>query len=455
MLFNSFVFIIFHILCVGLFWSTKNLLIRNLILLAGSLLFYSWHYWPAIIILLTLMIINYFFSIQIEKKKNQHMISLAVIVNLSTLVWFKYSNFLAENLATLINKVGFNLTIPEMSYWLPLGISFYTFQIMGYLIDIHRGDIAAEKSFIRFAVFKCFYAQLIAGPIVRAKELLPQLNTVSKFDPKKFHLGLYYFMAGLCIKIVVADTVAQFVDFGFENPSQLNALNSWMTLYGFAIQILSDFWGYSTVAIGIALMYGISLPVNFNNPYISVSIREFWRRWHITLSFWLRDYLYISLGGNKKKHLRNLFLTMTLGGLWHGASWNFIFWGMGHGLWLILERLTPSIKIDNRFIKLCKHILLFHGVCLLWVFFRAKDLVIAKSYFLSLIGSYESTIKVSETLIMQLLIFVAFNLFLGKSMRDESFLNWSLKKQLLICITLLILILAYANAKLDFIYFVF
>jgi len=428
---------------------------RNTLLFTGSLFFYGWYYWPGLIVLGISILFNYYFSLKIAETNSKKILSIAVIANLASLSFFKYSKFILDNFITLFNSVGVELTVPNYNYWLPLGISFYTFQIIGYLVDIYRKEVEVEKDFVIFGVFKCFYAQLIAGPIVRAKEFLPQLRRVNTFNPDQFKLGIYYILAGLSIKIVIADTVSQFVDFGFSNPEKLSFLNSWLTLYGFAVQILSDFWGYSTIAIGIAYMYGLKLPLNFNNPYIATSIRDFWRRWHITLSFWLRDYLYISLGGNRKYRLRNLMITMTLGGLWHGASWNFIFWGVGHGLWLVLERIIPFKLPRNKFYKFLNQIIVFHGVCLLWVFFRADDFRNAFNYFQSLLGSFESSIKISDTLIFQLILFFLFILFFEKSLKDERFLKWSLFKQVSVSLLFFFLINSYASAKLDFIYFVF
>lgn len=343
-----------------------------------------------------------------------------------------------------------------MSYWLPLGISFYTFQIIGYLVDVRRGEVKAERSFLVFGVFKCFYAQLVAGPIVRAKELMPALREKQVFDARNFQLGIYFFLAGLAIKICIADTLAQFVDAGFSDVGGLDTVMAWMTLYGFAFQILSDFWGYSTVAIGLGLMYGLKLPLNFNLPYVASSIRDFWHRWHITLSEWLRDYLYIPLGGNRKWQNRNLFLTMLLGGLWHGASWNYIIWGAGHGLWLVLERSTPQFFPRARFFVWLKTALVFHGVCLLWVFFRAPDFAVASDYFGALlVPPFEIDGSPPEALLSILIGFVLFMAILGKSLTDRRFLEWGLARQVSVCLGLLFLILAYADARLDFIYFVF
>jgi D-alanyl-lipoteichoic acid acyltransferase DltB (MBOAT superfamily) len=459
MLFNTFTFLLLHALAVLLYWTTPWTRVRQATLLLSSTIFYGWLYWPGLLLLAASIIVNYLFSRWIDTspvKKKTILLRVAIVLNLASLAWFKYAAFIAENLVAFLGAVGISAQTPTMSAWLPLGISFYTFQIIGYLIDISRGQIRAERNFLAFGVFTCFYAQLIAGPIVRAHELLPQLKTRQNFDSRNLHLGIYLILAGLAIKICVADTLAQFVDHGFADPEQLGWLTAWLTLYGFAFQILSDFWGYSTIAIGLGLMYGIKLPLNFNLPYAADSIRNFWRRWHITLSEWLRDYLYIPLGGNRKAMNRNLFLTMLLGGLWHGASWNFIIWGAGHGIWLVLERLTPKVFPDRRAFHWLKIFLVFQGVCLLWIFFRSPDISTASSYLSALFAPSLSTqASPPETLVYILLAFVTFMLMLGKSLTDRRFLDWSLTRQVGVCLMLLALINAYADANLDFIYFEF
>ncbi len=473
MLFNSITFVLFHLMFVTLYWATKSLRIRQVLLLLSSVIFYGWYYWPALILLGVSMMANYGFSRWIEaasaKKK---ILTIGVLANLCSLSFFKYSAFIADNVVAMLGAVGMSLEAPEMNSWLPLGISFYTFQIIGYLVDISRGEVKAERNFLVFGVFKCFYAQLVAGPIVRAKDLIPQLNIRQVFNSRNFQLGIYFMLAGLAIKICIADTLAQFVNHGFGDPGALETGTAWLTLYGFAFQILSDFWGYSTVAIGLGLMYGIKLPLNFNLPYLASSLRDFWRRWHITLSEWLRDYLYIPLGGNRRWQNRNLFLTMLLGGLWHGASWNFVIWGAGHGIWLALERISPTIFPKKKFFQWLKIVLVFHGVCLLWVFFRAGEeelraardlaregvtgLQVSLDYFKALFGApYTQSDSPPETLIFILLGFIAFMAFLGKSLTDRRFLEWGLARQVSLCILLLFLIIAYADARLDFIYFVF
>lgn len=456
MLFNSITFILFHLCFVLLYWTSPWQKLRLVYLLGSSIIFYGWYYWPAIFLLGASMVVNYGMSRWIESSRSKRVLALGVILNLCNLGWFKYSTFVTANMVALLGLIGIDLEVPEMSTWLPLGISFYTFQIIGYLVDVSRGDVKAEKSFLCFGVFKCFYAQLIAGPIVRASELLPQLQSKRKFSQDDFQIGAYYMITGLAIKVFVADTLSQFVDFGFGDPSALGSLDAWLTLYAFSFQILADFWGYSTIAIGIGYMYGINLPLNFNLPYFADSIRDFWRRWHITLSTWLRDYLYIPLGGNRNNQTRNLLITMLLGGLWHGASWNFVIWGGGHGVWLALERLCPFSFPNKKVFHWLKIVLVFHGVCLLWIFFRAQNFTIALEYFQALLlPPYDFTQSPSETLVFILLAFIAIMALLGKSVTDRRFLGWSLFKQTAVTIILLFLIFCYADARLDFIYFVF
>ncbi|HEX5362858.1 MAG TPA: MBOAT family O-acyltransferase, partial [Gallionella sp.] len=265
----------------------------------------------------------------------------------------------------------------------------------------------------------------------------------------------------LMLKITVADTLAQFVDYGFSNIATLGTNLAWVTIYAFAIQILCDFWGYSTIALGSAYMLGMRLPINFNSPYSSTSLTEFWRRWHITLSSWLRDYLYIPLGGNRNnKTQRNLIVTMTLAGLWHGASWNFVLWGLLNGLWLSAERLLrigkDKISSEGFFLGLAKKLLVFHGVCLLWVFFRAANLTDAMLYLKRLLmPPYDFSSSVPSTLSVIIILFVLFQKRVGQYIVDERFLTLTLTRQLAMTAVITLLLLAYSQARLDFIYFIF
>ena len=460
MLFNSLTFLLLHAVSLLLFWNISSQRVRLVLLLFSSFVFYGWFYWPGLLLLVGLIGANYFLSWAINKYRLKWIFIVGICLNLLNLVWFKYAGFLFEIIESLFVFFNFEVVIPKPNYWLPLGISFYTFQFLGYFIDLYLGKVIHEKSILTFAVFKCYYAQLIAGPIVRANELLPQLNTKTSFDLKRFQKGFFLLIGGLFVKICVADILSQFVQFGFENAATMEFLKAWLALYGFAFQILSDFWGYSTMAVGIGLMYGINLPNNFNFPYMATSFQDFWRRWHITLSEWFRDYLYIPLGGSRGRNgiYFNLIITMTIAGIWHGAGWNFLFWGLGHGILLAIERRWNLHKIggEQKWIKMIRQLIVFHSVCLLWVFFRAASFDEAVSFFNSLLlPPYNFSASHMELLIITILLFLIFNRKLGRLFEGDNFTNLSLRKQLGITLTLFLFIIAYADATLDFIYFVF
>ncbi len=460
MLFNSIVFICLHLISLISYWSLKSQKLRLYVLLISSLIFYGWHYWPGLLLLIATILINYGLSWAVDTYKSKKVFTAAIAINLLNLCWFKYIDFVFENINHFFSLFS-SIKMPEVSYWLPLGISFYTFQFLGYLVDLKRGDIKRETSLLRFAVFKCLYAQLIAGPIVRASELLPQLKEKQTFNLTTFQKGFFLMIGGFFIKICTADVLSQYVDYAFLNATTISTLHAWISIYGFAFQILGDFWGYSTIAIGIGAMYGIQLPNNFYFPYRAISFQDFWRRWHITLSEWFRDYLYIPLGGSKTKKLiyRNLILTMTIAGIWHGAGWNFILWGLGHGLFLALERKLGHAKSAKNLkgIKLwAKRFLIFNVVCLLWVFFRAENFQNAMDFFSTLfLPPYGTKMHHLETLIIIILLFALLSYSLGKLFIEDRFLKLNLFKQIAITVLMLLLILGYAEAKLDFIYFVF
>ena len=460
MLFNSVTFVLLHLIVLAAYWFSPKQSIRLFFVGLASLIFYGWFYWPGLFIIGASIVFNYFIAIKIDNDRCKKWLTLAVILNLTALAYYKYVNFLAQALVDSLALLSINIDIPVAPQWLPLGISFFTFQIIAYLVDVYQQKIHAEKNFLIFTVFVSFYGQLIAGPIVRSHEFMPQLKQKLSFSAKNMQLGFFFFITGLMLKITVADTSAQFVDHGFENIGSLQTHMAWATIYAFAIQILCDFWGYSTIALGSALMLGIKLPINFDSPYGSLSLREFWRRWHITLSTWLRDYLYIPLGGNRNKTQRNLILTMGLGGLWHGASWNFIIWGLLHGLWLAAERQFTRdgsfLLKRSFFIDLVKKLLVFHGVCLLWVFFRAQTFSDAMLYFKQLLlPPYTFNDTIPSTLSTILILFFLFSKKLGHYLVDDKFLTFTFKKQVSLSLLFILIIIAYSQARLDFIYFVF
>ena len=310
-------------------------------------------------------------------------LTLAVLVPLLFLGYYKYTNFFIDT-ANALTGAG----LAKWDIFLPAGISFYTFQMVSYVVDVYRGDVK-PASFRDYALYIAFFPQLVAGPIVRASHFLPQVEKYSWPDAEKVSSGLWLIIQGLIKKVIIADYIAQYNDLIFANPNGYSGFENLMGIYGYGLQIFCDFSGYSDVAIGIGRMMGFDLGINFDKPYQSASITEFWRRWHISLSSWLRDYLYIPLGGNRRGRIRtyvNLLLTMLIGGLWHGASWRFVAWGGLHGLALAVHRLLggkaePPKHPFRRFIG---WFLTFHFVLLLWVFFRAKDFATAMQVFAQL-----------------------------------------------------------------------
>ena len=315
--------------------------------------------------------------------RRKRVIAAVVAANLGILGWFKYYGFFASSFINLFGRIGVDLPLPLLQITLPVGISFFTFQALSYVLDVYRGQ-QHPAPLLDFAVYLAFFPQLVAGPIVRSSEFLPQLS--GRKDPRHVDATKAFGLiaGGLFKKVVVANTLAgSIVDPVFASPSQFSALEVLFAIYGYAVQIYADFSGYTDIAIGVALLMGFRFPDNFLSPYAAVSIRDFWRRWHITLSRWLRDYLYIPLGGSRLGRFltyRNLFLTMLLGGLWHGAAWTFVLWGAFHGGLLAWERWReetrggPAPALATPLGRAAARVLTFHLVCLGWVLFRSNSL---------------------------------------------------------------------------------
>lgn len=303
------------------------------------------------------------------------LVILSLCVNLGLLCYFKYTNFFYEMLAPLWGG-----SFTPLDIFLPVGISFFTFQSLSYTIDVYRGDLKPLHNLLDYAFYVSFFPQLVAGPIVRARDFIPQIRRPLFVTNEMFGQGVFFILSGLFKKAVISDYISiNFVERIFENPSLYSGIENLFGVYGYALQIYCDFSGYSDMAIGLALLLGFRFPLNFNSPYKSDSVTEFWHRWHISLSTWLRDYLYISLGGNRKGKIRtyvNLILTMLLGGLWHGASWNFIVWGGLHGVALACHKFFRSLlgrgkNYHSTGLRKCLAVIVtFHFVCFCWIFFR-------------------------------------------------------------------------------------
>jgi alginate O-acetyltransferase complex protein AlgI len=388
MVFNSIVFGIFIAIFFPLYWMLTGRA-RMWLCLLGSYLFYGWWDWRFLGIVMFTTILDYSLGILIENQtdpaKKSRMVLISVISNLGFLGFFKYFNFFAASLKDGLNSMGFHANWESLNIILPIGISFYTFQSMSYTIDVYREEIKAERDFWRYTTFVSFFPQLVAGPIVRAKTFLPQFQGGDKkFEWNRFIEGLAQVLWGFFKKVAIADSIAPFVDQIFALPSNFSSISCFIGIILYSFQIYCDFSGYSNIACGLAQMLGFDFPWNFRTPYFSKNFSEFWTRWHISLSSWLRDYLYISLGGNrggKWMTYRNNMLTMLIGGLWHGANWTFVFWGFLHGAYLIIQRqisrplsiLEEKLGLPKWFTNAYSMLFVYALTCFAWVFFRAKD----------------------------------------------------------------------------------
>jgi len=380
MLFNSVQFVLFFALVLLLYRNLPHRW-RNPVLLGASLVFYTLWLPAYLLLLLADIIVNYSLlrAMQRSRTKRPYLIG-AIVFTLGLLAGFKYAALAVETAAPLL-RAGFGFEPPLPEIFLPLGISFYSFQILALTIDTYRGDIEPPRSLARYALFVSFFPQLIAGPILRGAQLLPQLARGGRMSRERTRRGLWLLASGMTKKVVLADfLLSGYVNDVFSAPEVGGAAIHLVALWSFAFQIYFDFSGYTDMARGMALLLGFELPFNFLEPYLARNPAEFWRRWHITLSRWLGDYLYIPLGGNRRGAARthaNLMITMLLGGLWHGAAWNFVIWGGLHGLLLVLHRRFGKHRGDIRAAfsagDLLRSILLFNAVSLIWVFFRAPS----------------------------------------------------------------------------------
>ena len=381
MLFNSFEFLGFYTLVFVLFYVLSGKYRWVMLLIASYFFYMAWE--PSYILLIMVSTtVDYFISNQITKplKNKKRLLVTSLTINLGLLFFFKYFNFFSETVNSALSSIGIIYQPILSEVLLPVGISFYTFQTLSYTIDVYRGIIRPEKNFGKFALYVSFFPQLVAGPIERAKNLLPQiLNERTKLTYDNFVIGFSQMLFGLFKKVVVADTLAIYVNSVYNNYELHSGSTLLLATYFFAFQIYCDFSGYSDIAIGVARMLGFRFMENFNMPYFSKSVTEFWRRWHISLSSWLRDYLYISLGGNRVGRFaiyRNLMITMLLGGLWHGASWNFVIWGGLNGIYLVFEKLLGihNWRPRARLLSVTCGVITFNLIAITWVFFRSETL---------------------------------------------------------------------------------
>lgn len=385
MLFNSFEFIIFFpLVCIGYFLIPRTRW-RNLFLLLASYYFYMcWKPGYALLIF-TSTVLTYVCGRIVEqtsenRRRQKTFLIISLVINFAILFFFKYFNFLGESISMVLTAIGIGWHVPRLDVLLPVGISFYTFQAVGYSIDVYRGTIRSERNFITYALFVSFFPQLVAGPIERARNLLPQFHEEHPFIANEAIEGLKQMLYGFFMKLCVADVLAEYVDAVFNNVHHHSGTSMALATIFFTFQIYCDFGGYSNIAIGAARVMGFRLMENFHRPYLSLSIKEFWRRWHISLSSWFADYVYIPLGGNRvsyPRHMFNLMVTFLVSGLWHGANWTFVVWGALHGCFQVVgniwRKYVHQPQHKTALSRLASIVGCFLLVAFAWIFFRANS----------------------------------------------------------------------------------
>lgn len=487
MLFNSIGFAVFLPIVFGLYWfvTNKNLRIQNILLLVASYYFYACWDWRFLFLLLFSTLLDYFTGLQMQDATNhlkkRFWFWLSISVNLGFLGVFKYYNFFAESFAEAVSTFGFHVDIWKLNVILPVGISFYTFHGLSYVIDIYKDRIKAERNFVEYAVFVSFFPLLVAGPIERATHLLPQIKKERVFDYTKAIDGLRQILWGLFKKIVIADSCAEFANQIFNHSHDYSGATLVLGALFFTFQIYGDFSGYSDIALGTARLFGIELLRNFSFPYFSRNIAEFWRRWHISLSSWFRDYLYIPLGGSKVStwlKVRNTFIIFLVSGFWHGANWTFIAWGFLNALFILPSILSKTNRnhLDHvaqgknwpTFKELGAMLITFSLTVFAWIFFRASSITHAFDYLKHLILGLAKGKEYTRALhfilhevglVIPVLILLFFWIeWLG---REQTFalhrfgLKWKRPVRIGFYYALTLAILWYAGSEQQFIYFQF
>ena len=435
MLFNSLTFVVFYVVVLTLYWSFRGWALRKNLLVVASYVFYGAWNPPFAALLFGTTAMDFWLGRQMgkarEPRARRRWLVASVCMNLSMLGFFKYGNFLLQNFQWMLAHVGVVYQPPHLDILLPVGISFYTFHSLSYTLDIYRGVMQPTRSLRDFILAVSFFPQLVAGPIVRAGDFLPQLLYPPRLKTNQFLWGLALMTLGLFEKVVLADTLLSgSADriFGYGGP--LIALDSWAGVLAFAGQIFCDFAGYSLTAIGAALTLGFHLKDNFRFPYAAIGFSDFWRRWHISLSTFLRDYLYIPLGGNQVQPVRaalNLVIVMFLGGLWHGAAWTFVVWGLLHGSYLVIERILRVFFEHKAWagtlpVRLLAGAATYAAVCIAWVFFRAPDFTVANRILIGMFGGHVHGDAILGTReLWQIGIVTAGLISLHCTMRNEAF----------------------------------
>ncbi|CAA9243841.1 MAG: Probable poly(beta-D-mannuronate) O-acetylase [uncultured Acidimicrobiales bacterium] len=471
MTFNSLQYAAFLPCVFLLYWALGHRQ-QNILLLGGSYLFYGTWDWRFLGLLLFSSVVDFVIGRQMGRagtdRHRRSLLLTSLVVNLGVLGFFKYFNFFVDSATELLGAVGLAPATPVVEVLLPVGISFYTFQSLSYTIDVYRRRLEPTESLLDFCAFVAFFPQLVAGPIERATHLLPEIQRTRR-RPRWYQVrsGCVLILLGLFKKVVIADALAPVVNEAFAQGEA--GSGHWLALlvgaYAFALQIYGDFSGYSDIARGSSRLFGIELMRNFEQPYLSRSITEFWRRWHISLSSWLRDYLYVPLGGNRRGPRRtsiNLALTMLLGGLWHGAAWTFVAWGALHGLYLMVDRWTgrerPDVDRPVGAGDLASILWTFHLVCLAWVFFRAGSIGGAFSYVLRILTFGSGSVVLGSVLLVGLAALAVIAVDLGQrtSGHHDVVLRWpELRRGLVYGVAVAGIVLFSGGSPVPFIYFQF
>ena len=482
MLFNSIDFAIFLPIVFTLYWfvANNNLKLQNFLIAGASYLFYGWWDWRFLSLILFSSIVDYTIGLKLgtEKNKNKRktLIWTSIVVNLGFLGFFKYYNFFLDNFITAFSFFGTDINANSLNIILPVGISFYTFQTLSYSIDIYKKKLEPTKDFIAFSAFVSFFPQLVAGPIERATNLLPQFYKKRNFDYYKAIDGLRQILWGLFKKIVIADNCAYFANQIFNNSTDLNGSTLVLGALFFTFQIYGDFSGYSDIAIGTSRLFGFELMRNFNFPYFSRDIAEFWRRWHISLSTWFRDYLYIPLGGSHGgtwMKIRNTFIIFIVSGFWHGANWTFIVWGLLHAIFFLPLLLTKSNRNNletvakGRIFPTIKEfsliLLTFSLTVIAWIFFRANNITHAISYISEILSSSLFSIPKFAEMGKALTTIILTSIFVlvewigreGQYALAHLGINWRRPVRYAMYYTIIIVIFWFGGNEQQFIYFQF
>lgn len=475
MVFSSIVFLIYFLpLCVLLYYIVPNKL-KNIVLLVMSILFYAWGAPRFIFVILSTTLLDFFLVNAMDKSsqvwKRRLLLSCSLVINVGLLFYFKYANFFIENVNLVLSQLGVK-HIEWVKLALPIGISFYTFESLTYIIDVYRRVHKPLTNFWEYQLYIIFFPKLIAGPITRYCEISDQITDRSKNENVDYCLsGFYRFVIGLSKKVLIANVMGAQADAIINATVPINTYLAWLGAIAYTMQIYFDFSGYSDMAIGLAKIFGFRLPENFNSPYISQSITEFWRRWHITLGSWMRNYLYIPLGGNRVNSAyrlyANLWLVFLASGLWHGASWNYVIWGAYHGCFLIMDRLFLH-KIHGFIGKYLSVAITFFWVIVGWVIFRIEDWLHLKAYLKTMFSNDSSATKqlINSDFYPMLLVAALFSFFaivdFGKYWQDKVFLSDAFSKKghvLMMFLTMTLFILCIGNITTStfnpFIYFRF